>query len=100
MVAVSKPNPFVVRSSRRLLAALCLSFCGAGTALAVECYARCDYVHDYGPYDFTYVRPGLYGYPLCNLRGECLPNLVYSTSGRARRCNVEVRFIRRPLYRR
>ena len=100
MASELKSSPSLVRSARRLCAALCLSLCGAGTALAVECYPHCDYVHDYGPYDFTYVRPGLYGYPLCNLRGECLPNLVYSTSGRARRGNIEVRFISRPRLRR
>ncbi len=33
---------------------------------AVECYRHCDYTHDYGPYDFTYVRPGLFGFPLCD----------------------------------
>jgi hypothetical protein len=69
---------------------------GAGGAAAAECFPHCDYVHNYGPYDFTYLRPGLYGYPVCNARGECLPNLVYSTSGRARRGNVEVRFLSRP----
>jgi hypothetical protein len=100
MASVSKPNPSVVRSCRRLFAALCLSFGSAGGALAAECYPHCDYVHNYGPYDFTYVRPGLYGYPLCNVRGECVPNLVYSTSGRARRGNIEVRFISRPRLRR
>jgi hypothetical protein len=92
-------NRTLVRSSRRLCAALCLSLCGAGPVLAGECFPHCDYVHNYGPYDFTYVRPGLYGYPLCNVRGACLPNLVYSTSGRARRGNIEVRFISRPRYR-
>jgi hypothetical protein len=96
MSAEFKPSLSTVPGLRRLLAALCLSFCGAGSVLAAECYPHCDYVHNYGPYDFTYVRPGLYGYPLCNVRGECLPNLVYSTSGRARRGNVEVRFISRP----
>jgi len=91
-----KCDAFLTRRLQRLFAALCLSLCGAGTALAAECFPHCDYVHNHGPYDFTYVRPGLYGYPLCNLRGECLPNLVYSTSGRARRGNVEVRFISTP----
>jgi hypothetical protein len=99
MSAESKPSSSTLRSSRRLLAALWLSFCGAGGALATECYPHCDYVHNYGPYDFTYVRPDLFGYPTCNVRGECLPYLYYSTSGRARRGNVEVRFISRPRYR-
>ncbi|HEV7983221.1 MAG TPA: hypothetical protein VGP86_10025 [Xanthobacteraceae bacterium] len=78
------------------LAAFGIVVSGAGGALAAECFPHCDYVHNYGPYDFTYVRPGLYGYPVCNARGECLPNLVYSTSGRARRGNIEVRFLSRP----
>jgi hypothetical protein len=100
MAFVSKPNPSLVPSSRRWFAALCLSLGSASGALAAECYPHCDYVHNYGPYDFTYVRPGLYGYPLCNVRGECAPNLVYSTSGRPRRGNIEARFISRPRLRR
>ena len=100
MTTELKIDPSAVRSFRRLFAALCLSFCGAGGALAAECYPHCDYVHNYGPYDFTYVRPDLFGYPTCNVRGECLPNLYYSTSGRVRRGNIEVRFISRPRPRR
>jgi hypothetical protein len=100
MSAAFRPSSSTVRSSQHLLAVLCLSFCGAGGALAAECYPHCDYVHNYGPYDFTYVRPDLFGYPTCNVRGECLPNLYYSTSGRVRRGNVEVRFISRPRPRR
>jgi hypothetical protein len=99
MVSKSKPDRSAVHGSWQLLAVLCLTLCGAGTALAAECFPYCDYVHNYGPYDFTYVRPGLYGYPLCNARGNCLPNLAYSTSGQARRGNVEVRFPARPRYR-
>jgi hypothetical protein len=98
-MADSKFNPTMARSFGRALAVICLSLCGAGTVLAAECFPYCDYTHDYGPYDFTYVRPGLYGYPICGPRGNCLPNVVYSTSGRARRGNVEVRFIPRPRYR-
>jgi hypothetical protein len=60
---------------------------------AAECFPRCDYTHYYGPYDFTYVRPGLFAYPRCDLRGNCSPQLVYSTSG-FRRGNVTVRFPR------
>jgi len=37
---------------------------------AVECYPHCDYSHYYGPLDFNYVRPGLYGYPRCGPRGR------------------------------
>jgi hypothetical protein len=96
MLSKSTPDPSVFRGPLRLLAVLCLTSCGAGAALAAECFPYCDYSHNYGPYDFTYVRPGLYGYPLCNARGNCLPNLAYSTSGQPRRGNVEVRFPARP----
>jgi hypothetical protein len=44
---------------------------------AVECFPHCDYWHDYGPYDFTYKRPGLFGYPICGPRGDCAPHLAY-----------------------
>jgi hypothetical protein len=33
------------------------------------------------PLDFTYVRPGLYGYSVCGPRGECSPHFVYSPTG-------------------
>ena len=55
--------------------------CVATTAAsAASCYPHCDYNHDYGPYDFTYIRPGLYAYPVCGPRGECSPYLVYNRS--------------------
>lgn len=66
---------------------------GAGPALAAECYPHCDYNHNYGPYNFTYIQPGLFGYPRCDARGECAPNLVYSYSG-VRRGRVTVRLPR------
>jgi hypothetical protein len=49
----------------------------SASAWAYDCSPHCDYVHDYGPYDFTYVRPGLFGYPVCDRRGDCAPHLVY-----------------------
>jgi len=64
-------------------------------AAAAECAPHCDYNHRYGPYDFTYVRPGLFAYPLCDALGRCAPRLVYVQSGRPTG-NVEVRFPRRP----
>jgi hypothetical protein len=48
---------------------------------AIDCAPHCDYYHDYGPYDFTYVRPGLFGYPVCDWHGNCLPHLAYRYSG-------------------
>jgi len=50
----------------------------SSVSAAVECYPHCDYWHDYGPYDFTYKRPGLFGYPICTPRGDCAPHLVYT----------------------
>ena len=55
-------------------------FCAATAASAASCYPHCDYNHFYGPYDFTYIRPGLYAYPVCGPRGECSPYLVYNRS--------------------
>ena len=64
---------------------------------AAECYPRCDYNHYYGPYDFSYVRPGLYAYPICDPRGRCAPHLLYYRSGElgVRSGNIIVTFPRR-----
>jgi hypothetical protein len=66
---------------------------GTGPVSAAECFPHCDYTHYYGPFDFTYVEPGLFGYPLCGQRGNCAPQLAYSTSG-FRRGRITVRFPR------
>jgi hypothetical protein len=66
---------------------------GAGAVSAAECFPYCDYTHYYGPFDFTYVQPGLFGSPLCGPRGNCSPQLGYSTSG-VRRGRITVRFPR------
>jgi len=66
---------------------------GTGAVSAAECFPYCDYTHYYGPFDFTYVQPGLFGYPLCGPRGNCSPQLVYSTTG-FRRGRITVRFPR------
>jgi hypothetical protein len=58
-------------------------FLGAsGVALAYDCAPHCDYTHDYGPYDFSYLAPGLVGYPVCDRHGNCSPYLVYRRFGR------------------
>jgi hypothetical protein len=44
----------------------------------IDCSPSCDYNHYYGPSDFTYVRPGLYGWPRCDAAGNCSPYLVYT----------------------
>ena len=73
-----------------ILAFLCV---GTRAVSAAECFPHCDYTHYYGPFDFTYVAPGLYGYPLCGSRGNCSAHLVYYTSG-FRRGRITVRFPR------
>jgi hypothetical protein len=83
-----------------LFAATLSAFCAVGTrsVAAAECYPYCDFNHYYGPSDFTYVRPGLYGYPVCNARGACSPQLVYSANG-IRRGRITVRLPRSPAQR-
>ena len=53
----------------------------SGAALAYDCAPHCDYVHDYGPYDLSWVAPGLVGYPVCDRAGNCSPHLVYRQFG-------------------
>lgn len=74
------------KSGRDLLrvfaaANLSLFLFGSGAALAEDCSPHCDYWHYYGPYDFSYIRPGLFGYPICDQRGDCSPHLYYVYSG-------------------
>ncbi len=66
---------------------------GTRAVSAAECFPHCDYSHYYGPFDFTYVQPGLFGYSLCGPRGNCSALLAYSTSG-VRRGRITVRFPR------
>jgi hypothetical protein len=67
----------------RLVAVLCLFFAfGSGAVLADDCSPHCDYWHYYGPYDFTYIQPGLFAYPICDGQGNCSPHLVYTYAGR------------------
>ncbi len=69
-------------------------FCfGTQAGSAAECFPYCDYTHYYGPFDFTYAQPGLFGYPLCGPRGNCSAHLVYATSG-IRQGRITVRFPR------
>jgi len=62
-------------------AAICMLVACAAAAPAaaqVSCAPNCDFFHYYGPYDFTYIRPGLYAYPRCGPDGNCSPYLAYS----------------------
>jgi len=64
-------------------AVLCVLVWTSGAAFADDCAPHCDYVHDYGPYDLSWVSPGLVGYPICDRRGDCSPHLVYRRFGRS-----------------
>jgi hypothetical protein len=68
---------------------------GASAASAEDCSPHCDYWHNYGPYDFSYIQPGLVGYPRCDARGQCSPYLVYVYPGH-RHGRVTVRPVSRP----
>jgi hypothetical protein len=70
---------------------------GVGAALAVDCAPHCDFVHDYGPYDFSYIRPGLAGIPVCDRQGNCSPHLVYVYSGLLPQIRIIVRPTRRSV---
>jgi hypothetical protein len=76
-----------------VLATVAFLVAATGAASAAECFPHCDYTHYYGPFDFTYIQPDLFGYPLCGPRGNCSPQLAYSTSG-IRRGRITVRFPR------
>jgi hypothetical protein len=74
-------------------AGLCvLILFGSRAALAEDCSPHCDFWHYYGPYDFSYIRPGLLGYPICDRQGNCAPHLVYTQPDhRTGRITVTVR---------
>jgi hypothetical protein len=87
-----------MRAGRHLLdrfvfAVLGFFLAGTGVAFAErECFPHCDYTHYYGPFDFTYARPGLFGYPHCGPQGDCSPHLTYTTG--IVRPQITVRFPR------
>jgi hypothetical protein len=59
--------------------------CGVAPASAADCSTHCDYWHYYGPYDFSYISPGLVGYPICDRQGNCSPHLIYVHPNQLRR---------------
>jgi len=65
-----------------LAAAPAACLLGCGPASAQDCSPHCDYWHYYGPYDFSYISPGLIGYPRCDRQGNCSPYLTYVYPGR------------------
>ncbi len=80
----------------RVVVALLALAAGTGAAAAQRvCAPHCDYAHYYGPYDFTYAQPGLYGNPVCDEQGNCAPNLVYhNVLGPVRKGRITVRLLR------
>jgi hypothetical protein len=66
------PNRFGIASVAFLLA-------GTSALAQQACSPHCDYTHYYGPFDFTYARPGLFGHPHCGPQGDCNPHLRYAT---------------------
>ena len=78
---------------RLIVAALALIFGLASqpAAAEVDCAPNCDFTHYYGPYDYTWVRPGLYRYAYCGASGNCSPYVISSSRFRGR---VTVRLVR------
>lgn len=66
---------------RVLAATFVLFLAGPGIAFAVDCAPHCDWFHDYGPYDFSWVYSGLVGIPVCDRGGNCSPHLLYRYTG-------------------
>jgi len=68
----------------KLVAAVLLTLVlfGSERASAEYCGSVCNYWHDYGPYDLSWVRPGLAGYPRCDRYGNCGPYLAYTAPPR------------------
>ena len=75
---------------RNSFVAAALLVLAASPAGAIECAPYCDYTHDYGPYDLTWKRPGLYAFPVCAPDGECAPRAVRVYSGTPRHRGVRI----------
>jgi hypothetical protein len=71
------------RPSRFALASLAFFLAASGAATAQEvCFPHCDYMHYYGPTDYTYVQPGLFGHlHHCGPQGNCAPYQAVTPSG-------------------
>lgn len=73
-----RPRPIALS----MLALILLLAAPPVPAAPAACSTHCDFWHYYGPYDFTYISPGLFGYPRCDRQGSCSPYLDYVYSGR------------------
>ncbi len=77
------------------MALLTFAAVSPGPARAEQlCYPHCDYTHYYGPFDFTYIQPGLFAWPHCGPQGDCAPHLAYTTGVRRPAGRITVRFPR------
>src|SRR5215813_6644695 len=74
-----------------------LAFAPGPACAEVDCAPNCDFVHYYGPYDYTWVRPGLFLHARCGPSGFCSPHLIRSSRYRG---SVTIRSFGRPLRRR
>ena len=72
------------------IAAVLSFFFFGSEVVSADCSERCDHYHDYGPYDFSYIQPGLLGWPVCDRQGNCSPYLIYTHPG-YRRGQITVR---------
>jgi hypothetical protein len=77
-------------------AALLLALVPSVALAEVDCAPNCDFTHYYGPYDYTWVRPGLFLYPRCGPSGYCSPYLISSSHYRGR---VTIRRFAQPVRR-
>jgi hypothetical protein len=90
---------------RVLAATFVFTAMGSAAASAQDCAPICDWFHDYGPYDFSYVYPGLVGIPVCDRAGNCSPHLVYKYTGSRPDVTITIRptrqyrLLRRPRVR-
>jgi hypothetical protein len=82
-----------IQTTRFVFALLISVLPGTGSAVAEACFPHCDYAHYYGPLDFSYKQPDLFGYPQqCGPQGDCAPHLAYTTGIPQKR--ITVRFPR------
>jgi hypothetical protein len=81
---------------RFIAAALLLALFPSPALAEVSCAPNCDFNHDYGPYDYTWVAPGLFAYPRCGPSGYCSPYVVSSSHYRGR---VTIRRFAQPVRR-
>ena len=72
-------------------AAFCLAVWPTAAWAGTDCSLHCDFNHYYGPSDFTYIRPGLYGWPRCDAHGNCSPRMLYTYQGPYQGPHIEVR---------